>query len=325
VPHEWTTDRVKETAEDALRVFEALSDDLGLALAWIVAAHVSQDQNHYDEAARQFARALAHARRTGEEWAELVAFGALWAMFCGSAHVSEVRRQMDRYLDRVGEFSAGGCRALHTLAGLCAMEGAVDQSRRLFGRAKSIGEEMRLDWAPTWTAQSAEKVGLLLGDAEFAERGLRAGYEFLEAIGERGLRSTIAAQLAEALYRLDRKAEAEHFADLSLELTSRDDIATQARGRAVKAKLLAVKGDDEAAYRLAREAVELCEDTDDLFMQGQVLMALAEVLRLGGLDADAIPVLRQAVEVSERKGNVVTAQQARARLATLHGGTQASS
>jgi tetratricopeptide (TPR) repeat protein len=166
-------------------------------------------------------------------------------------------------------------------------------------------------------------VGLLLGDAKFAERELREGYEFLEAVGEQGLRSTIAAYLAEALYRLDRKAEAERFADLSLELTSRDDIASQTRGRAVKAKLLAAKGDYKAADQLAREAVGLSDDTEDLFQRGQILMALAEVLRLGGRDADAIPVLRQAVAVSERKGNVVTAQEARARLAGLHAGTSA--
>jgi class 3 adenylate cyclase/tetratricopeptide (TPR) repeat protein len=326
VPHEWLNDRIKETAERALRVFEALSDDHGLARAWRLAAQASWDQNHYDEAARQFARALRHARRTGDEQEELVALDCLlFAMYQGSAHVSEVRRQIERFLARVGESSAQSFWALLMLAGLCAMEGAAAESRRLFQSAKSIGEEMRLDWAPARTARFADEVGLLLGDAEFAEREMRAGYEFLEAIGERGRRSTVAAQLGEALYRLDRKAEAEHFADLSLELTSTDDIASQARGRAVKAKLLAAKGDHEAAYRLAREAVELCEDIDDLFMRGQVLMAQAEVLRLGGRDADAIPVLRQAVEVSERKGNLVTAREARARLAGLHAGTQASS
>jgi tetratricopeptide (TPR) repeat protein len=319
VPHEWMDDRMKETAEGALRVFEALSDDRGLAHAWALAGRVSWNQNHYDEAARQYARALAHAHRTGDELGELIALGSLHqAMFYGTAHVSEVRRQRERFLARVGESSAPGFRALLTLASLCAMEDAADESRRLFHRAKSIGEELRLDWAPAWTAESAEQVGLLLGDAEFAERELRAGYEFLEGIGERGLRSTIAAHRAEAHYRLDRKAEAEHFADLSLELSSRDDIASQARGRAVKAKLLAAKGDYEAAFELAREAVGLSDDTDDLFMRGQVLMALAEVLRLGGRDADAIPVLRQAAEVSERKGNVVTAQHARALLAGLH-------
>jgi tetratricopeptide (TPR) repeat protein len=199
------------------------------------------------------------------------------------------------------------------------MEGEADEARRLFHRAKSIGEEMRLDWAASYTAQYADDVGLLLGDAEFAERELREGYVFLETIGERAFRSTIAALLADALYRLNRNADAEHFADLSLKLTSEDDITSQSRGRAVKAKLLAVKGDYEAAYRIAREAVELSDDSDDLFMRGQVLMALAEVLRLAGRDAEAIPVLRQAVEVSERKGNVVTADEAGARLADLHG------
>jgi tetratricopeptide (TPR) repeat protein len=324
VPDEWTTDRMKETAGRALRVFEALSDDRGLAHARGLAAKAYWNQNHYDEAATQYTRALAHARRTGDEREELIALTPLLqAMYRRTAHVSEVRRQMERYVDRVGEFSAPGFYALLTLAGLCAMEGAADESRRLSRRAKSIGEEMRPDWAPANTAQFAEQAGLLLGDAEFAERDLRVGYEYLEAMGERGLRSTIAAHLAEALYRLDRETEAEQFADLSLELASRDDIASQARGRVVKAKLLAAKGDYEAAYRLAREAVGLSDDTDDLFMQGIVLMALAEVLRLGGRDTDAIPVLRQAVEVSERKGNVVTAQEARALLSGLHAGTNA--
>jgi tetratricopeptide (TPR) repeat protein len=315
---------MKETAERGLRVFEALSDDRGLARAWALAASASW--NHYDDAARKFARALAHARRTGDEREEFFALiFLLQAMYRGRAHVSDVRSQIERFLARVGESSEPGFQALLTLAALRAMEGAADDSRRLFQRAKSIGEEMRLAWAPAWTAESAEEVGLLLGDAEFAERELRTGYEFLEAIGERALRSTIAAHLAEALYRLDRKAEAEHFADLSLELASREDIASQARGRAVKAKLLAAKGDYEAADHLAREAVGLTDDTDDLFQRGQILMALAEVLRLGGRDIEAIPVLRQAAEVSERKGNVVTAQEARARLAALRVVTKASS
>src|SRR4029450_7875778 len=322
VPHEWTADQMKEIAERALSVFEALSDDRGLVRAWGLAARGSWDRTHYREAAMQSARALAHARRTEDEREELMALRALlWVMYLGSAHVSEVRPQIERFLARVGESSRSGCQALLLLAGLSAMEGAADESRRLFHRAKSIGEEMRLDWAPIWTANFAEEVGLLLGDAEFAEREMRAGYEFLEAIGERGMRSTVATHLAEALYSLDRNAEAEHFADLSLELSSTDDIASQARGRAVKAKLLAAKGDYEAADHLAREALELSGDTDDLFMHGQILMAQAEVLLLGGHDADAIPVLRQAAEVSERKGNVVTAREARALLAGLHAGT----
>jgi tetratricopeptide (TPR) repeat protein len=169
----------------------------------------------------------------------------------------------------------------------------------------------------TTTAQYAEEVGLLPGDAAFAERELRAGYEELEEMGERAGRSTIAALLAKALYRLGRHAESERFADLSLELTSDEDVASQARGRGVKAKLLAARKDYEGAERLAREAVELFAKTDDLFQQSQVLIALADVLEASGRIDEAIPVLKSAVDVSERKGNVVTAQQARSRLDEL--------
>jgi len=225
-------DRMKETAERALRVFEALSDDRGLARAWGRAAHVSWNQNHFDEAARQSARALAYARRTGDEREELIALDALlWTMYLGSAHVDEVRRQIERVLARVGESSTPGFHALLMLAALRAMEGADEESRRLFDRAKSIGEEMKLDWGPANTAIFSEEVGLLLGDAEFAERELRAGYESLEAIGERGFRSTIATHLAEALYRFDRKADAEHRGPLAGAHVDRRHRLTSTRAR----------------------------------------------------------------------------------------------
>jgi tetratricopeptide (TPR) repeat protein len=100
-------------------------------------------------------------------------------------------------------------------------------------------------------------------------------------------------------------------------ITSSDDMSSQVRGRAIKAKLLAVKSDYTAAEQLAREAATTAESTDDLYMQGEVFLALAEVLRLAGRDEEAIPVLEQAAEVSQRKGNVVTARNARAQLADL--------
>jgi tetratricopeptide (TPR) repeat protein len=168
-------------------------------------------------------------------------------------------------------------------------------------------------------------VGLLYGDAAFAERELRTGYEQLEEMGERGGRSTIAALLAEALYLLGRHAESEQFADLSLALTSPDDVASQARGRGVKAKLLAARGEYEQAERLAREAVDLFAETDDLFNQSQVQMALADVLQAAGRKEETMYTLESAVEVSERKGNVVTAKKARARLAELEATANPSS
>jgi tetratricopeptide (TPR) repeat protein len=166
-------------------------------------------------------------------------------------------------------------------------------------------------------AKYAEEVGLLLGDPEFAEHEQRAGVEFLEARGERGFRSTLAAQLADSLCELGRHAEAQHFAELSLELTSTLDLASQAKGRAVLGKLLAIQGDFEAGERVAREAAAVASRTDSLFMRGRVLMSLADVLHLAGREADAIPVLREARATNERKGDVVTGKIAGTRLVAL--------
>ena len=50
-----------------------------------------------------------------------------------------------------------------------------------------------------WTGQAE----LLAGDPEAAERLWRRAYQALEGLGEKGNLSTIAAYLAEAVYRRD--------------------------------------------------------------------------------------------------------------------------
>jgi hypothetical protein len=96
---------------------------------------------------------------------------------------------------------------------------------------------------------------------------------------------------------------------------------TQAHGRAVRAKLLAAKRDFDAAERDAREAVEYSNDTDDLDMRAIVLISVAEVLGLAGHDEEAKTALEEAADASDRKGNVVRAKDARARLAELNAGS----
>jgi tetratricopeptide (TPR) repeat protein len=163
---------------------------------------------------------------------------------------------------------------------------------------------------------SAREIHLLAGDAKGAERELRWGYETLQQMGEKAARSTLAANLAEALYRLGRYEEAESFARESLE-AGPEDIASQVGGRTVRAKLLAMKDMHDEAERTAREAVALAEATDDLFTLGQTYMALAEVLPLADRREQAIEALEAAAETSDRKGNIVTAKKARALLADL--------
>src|SRR5205823_10200396 len=111
-----------------------------------------------------------------------------------------------------------------------------------------------------------------------------------------------------------RYEEAEPFIDLAAEAGAEDDWASQALWRSARAKVRARQGDLESALQLAREAVEMIESTDWLNLRADTMMDLAEVLELAGKTSDATGQLEQALALYERKGNVVMADRARARL-----------
>jgi thioredoxin-like negative regulator of GroEL len=87
--------------------------------------------------------------------------------------------------------------------------------------------------------------------------------------------------------------------------------------RQVRAKVLARRGEHAEAERLAREAVAMGEGTDHLDAQGDANADLAEVFLLAGKPDEASAALEQALEHYERKGNLVSAQRVRERLAEL--------
>jgi tetratricopeptide (TPR) repeat protein len=232
--------------------------------------------------------------------------------------------RVEEFLDEVHLNVSTRANTLFVLAGLHSMRGDFDRGRSLYLEATGLLEDMGLEYQRGASSLFAEEVGLLAGDADFAERELRAGYETLERLGDIGVRSTLAAELAEALLALGRPSEAEQYAEIALSITGPDDVASQARGRTAKAKALALRGEYETAERLAREAVGWAARSDDLFMQSRLLMGLAEVLRRSDRHEAAIPVLRQAMEVSERKQSLVTAAQARAELEDVLSATTAA-
>jgi hypothetical protein len=85
--------------------------------------------------------------------------------------------------------------------------------------------------------------------------------------------------------------------------------------RQARAKVLARRGDNAEAVRLAREAVAIGATTDHLNAQGDANADLGEVLLLSGKTDEAGAALEQALKRYERKGNLVMAQRMRDRLA----------
>jgi ATP/maltotriose-dependent transcriptional regulator MalT len=145
-----------------------------------------------------------------------------------------------------------------------------------------------------------------------AERALRSGYETLTAIGEIAWLSTTTALLAETVYQQGRLDEAAELTQASEEWAGAEDTYSQAGWRSVRAKILAHGDGAEEAERLARECVDLAEQTDFLHLRWRALMSLGEVQQLVGRPEDAATVLARAAAVAEEKGNAIAAEQARA-------------
>ena len=81
--------------------------------------------------------------------------------------------------------------------------------------------------------------------------------------------------------------------------------------------MLARRGELLEAETLAREAVDLAEQTDFLNFNADSLLDLAEVLQLAGRDAEAVAHVERAGALFERKGNIASAKKAAARLREL--------
>jgi tetratricopeptide (TPR) repeat protein len=319
-------DELRRVAEGALSGLEELGDDLGLAKAWRRIADVNWMMNRWDEQERALERALAHAERAGDP---REAAGALMrlpmAIYYGPTPVPEAIDRAEAIVDRARQAPIVQSTCLVCLAGLHALSGRFEHARDLLARGRAISEELGFRvWLAGFSLLSSE-IEMLADDPAAAERELRWGYGALEKMGDRGLLSMVAAELARAIYAQGGFEEAERFTYASEELAGTADTASQISWRAVRAKILARRREFAAAEELARGAVALAEQTDGLNSQGRALMDLAEVLRLAGRAGEAPPVVEQALDLFERKGNVVSAGKARSAMSGLDAPMRSSS
>jgi tetratricopeptide (TPR) repeat protein len=96
-----------------------------------------------------------------------------------------------------------------------------------------------------------------------------------------------------------------------------DDVSTYVLGQSARARILAAQGRHEEAERVARDAVERAEETDDLNMRGDALLDLGRVLSEAGDRDGAVFAFEQALNLYESKGNSAAVAAARRRLGKL--------
>ncbi len=315
-PHSLTTDAFREELEEAIRAFEELGDETGLATAWRELAFLEFMPCLYDRAEREARRALAHARACGED--RLLSESVrtlLWAQTYGSTTPEAGYRTLDGLGEDISRSRSIEASALAVRGAFEAIDGSFEEARRLTRLAIALAEALGTRVMVAVCEAFLGQVEMAAGDAIAAERAYRRNYEILDETGHEGYNSTAAASLAGVLCTLGRFDEAEGYAVIARHVAPDDDLASQVLGRSAQALVHASRGELEDAEWLAREAVQMVEEAEWPGAQGDVRMDLARVLRMAGKSIDAERAAREALEFYDRKHNRPSAASTRAFLA----------
>jgi tetratricopeptide (TPR) repeat protein len=310
-------DVVRRSAE-LLEIFIEHGDEWGIDHAtWELARH------HFFAGRARVAEELLTARlatyRAGEQPLPLL-YGFLNASrYWGPTPIREAMAKAEQ-MD-VSKSKAVEAIQLRTLGGLHGMIGEFETARVMLSRSFELETELgRGAMATSVGAHFFGPLEHLAGNLDQAETILRTSYEAMSATGDMAFSSTTAAKLAAVYVDMGRFDDAERFAQIALETSSPDDVDAQSAGRAVLARVLAKRGEQESALALAREAVKIAENTDYLSLRGAALANLAEVLEAAGQRSEALAAMKRAVETFDAKGSTAQADQAKRRLAAMERG-----
>jgi hypothetical protein len=301
----------RRVAEAAIPELERLDAPRTLGRAWWLLSESHVIGSRWAERAQALEQAIAHASRTPEARADVSAYGALLAqaLYYGP---TPVPKAIARCLElKQAAYGPGIEAALGTtLAALEAMEGRIEEARTLYAESIDVYDRLGLDFSRAARSHLGAQIELLAGAPGNAARELRQANATLEAMGERGVRSTLAGFLADVLVGLGDDEEAETFAAVAEEAAGSADVVPQVLWRRVRARLRARRGEHESAAVLAREAVERAAQTDYLDFRADTLLAQVEVLGAAGRPEDMRLALQEATSLYELKGNRVAASRA---------------
>jgi len=304
-----------EAARRAIAVLEPIGDSAGLARAWRLIMITQSSQGRLDEATQAAEQVIEAARRADDtRIAARSAAMIAYLMLHGSTPAPDALRRCEELVENVPSDRAAQAGIQSAMAILHAMQGEVETARSLYRGSYAVLTELGAGIVTITSSIDSSQVERLAGDLAEAERELRRDFDALSAIGESYFRSTIAAFLAQVLCATGDTDESLHFTEVAEELGDADDVLTQVPWRGVRAKILATRGEAEAARRLASDAVALAGATSDPRLRADALVDLADVLEAIGDAESAGPPLREALDLFVRKGDLVSAGRLRERI-----------
>ena len=293
-------------------------DDRGLAKAhmvafwghWVGASRATR-------AAEDARLAAEHARNAGDEGLRSRALGSyLLAVRCGPQDARVIANELDAIeREEPGPYLAA-CVDLGR-GELEQLEGRLGEARRLTQHAIDELRAIGMHTMAGGCQQVLAETQLWEGDPAGALASLLPGDTILAEIGERAMRSTTQAVLAEAHERLGHRDAAYAAIELSDQLGAEEDMSNYVITHRVRARLALADGDRDAAEGWARSAVDRARLTDLSTLQAMAELELARVLSALGRTDEATTQARAALGLYEAKGHRPGAGEARALLHEL--------
>jgi class 3 adenylate cyclase/tetratricopeptide (TPR) repeat protein len=308
---------IRREAQERAAAIEALDDPralVALRRLQLVLELMSAMGNALELAA---GRLLEAARAAGDRpnVVEAMIF-VLGSQFFGAAHVDDARDRCAALRAQAqGPIEESVCDVGDAI--IKGIVGDLDAARRGMRATRERQTELGLRLLASAMGFVAGHIELGAGEAAAAEAVLRASCDDLRAMGETGYLSTTLAYFGEALYRLGRFDEADAATRESEEVTQAGDKMSEAMWRAIRAEVLAQRGEHEEALRLVLEGAAIIGTTESTVGKGDLQTMLAEVHRLAGRTDDARAALERAITLFDEIGYRPWADRARAKLAEL--------
>jgi class 3 adenylate cyclase/tetratricopeptide (TPR) repeat protein len=305
-------------AEEAERELARLGDDEGVAWASRLAGNFLAWLGRTDEAERRWARGLEHAERAGSsgQIAEILNWRA-WALWWGPTPTGEGIRRADEIIEQAAGHPPLEAIATVVRGCLKGLQGRIEEGRAELKAGRALFFEMGQLQYSAGTAMIEADLELAAGEPAAAEAVLKESYEFMIETAETGYVVTIVGLRAVAALELGREDEALRFADEVERNTQPEDFEPHVRQGCVRARVLARRGDHDAAAHAIRTAVAIAESTDYLPVRAFAALSLAEVERLAGRPDSERTALEDALRFAEQKEDVLTAGRARELLGRL--------
>jgi tetratricopeptide (TPR) repeat protein len=310
-----TADELHAEAKSALETFEQLGDHTGLARAWELVADIHARDGKVAASVAALGHAIQEAKRSGDVRLELRTETELTSFLLhGPTGIDDAVAHTERALARArgqGDLSSVGY-LVGRLSRLYAARGQFDEARQFNAETRSIAEEIGA--GHLLHGYHLALIEMLAGNPNAAEKAIRPELDRLRKTGDKQRLAIHANVLGRVLCAQRRYDEAEDLSRESEEASAPDELINQAGWRTVRARVFASRGELSPAESLAREAVTLAASGEYVESHANALICLGEVLHQAGRPEEAARFIEEARRLWERKGDIISAGNARALL-----------